>query len=49
MKFLTCPYALHLQDFPYTCCKAQKEHPVSCPQDYTKCNIYNKMKFNGTV
>lgn len=37
-----CPYALYLEDFPYACCKAQKEHPVSCPQDYLTCIIYKQ-------
>lgn len=49
MKSLKCPYALYLQDFPYVCCKAQKGHPVLCPKDYSKCNIYDNMKFKGTI
>ena len=49
MTFLKCPYALYLQDFSLCLCKAQKEHPVSCPQDYTKCNIYNNMKLKETI
>lgn len=49
MTFLKCPYALHLQDFPYACCKAQKEHPVSCPRDYSECVVYNNTKFKETV
>lgn len=49
MKSLKCPFALYLQDFPYACCKAQKDHPVLCPEDYTKCIIYNNMKFKGTL
>ena len=37
-----CPYALYLEDFPYACCKVQKEHPVSCPKDYLTCIIYKQ-------
>ena len=32
MKSSKCPYALYLENFPYACCKAQKEHPCIMPK-----------------